>query len=227
MRVRIWLACSLLLAIVCVLGCGSRSNNSGTAQFRLVQGSPGAPQVNLLVDKVSVATNVNYGGSTTYLTVNSGSRHIQVVPVSGSASPILDQTLAFAASAKQTLVLTGPPTGIQPVVLTDGGTPATTGDGQVRVLNASATMGPADVYIVLAGASIAGVTPQVSNLAFDKDTGYQLLIAGNYEVFLTAPGTKNAFLSSGPINLAANADQTIVALDGVISGFTFALLVDQ
>jgi len=215
----------VLLAVFVGAGCGGHSDNS-TAQLRVVQASPGAPQVNVLVDKVSVATNLNYGDSTVYLTVKTGSRHIQIVPVNGS-SPILDQTLSFAASAKQSVVLTGPSTSIQPIVLTDGGTPATAGDGQVRVLDASGTMGPADLYLVPAGTTISGVSPQVASLTFDKDTGYLLLVPGNYEVFLTAPGTKNAFLSTGPINLAANVDQTIVALDGAMSGFTYALLVDQ
>jgi len=215
----------VLLAVFVGAGCGSRSDSS-TAQLRVVQGSPGAPQVNVLVDTVSVATNLNYGDSTVYLSVKTGSRHIQIVPVNGS-SPILDQTLSFSASTKQTVVLTGPSTSIQSVVLTDGGTPATAGDGQVRVLNASGAMGPADVYLVPAGTSIAGVSPQVSSLAFDKDTGYQLLVPGNYQVFLTVPGTKNAFLSTGPINLTANVDQTIVALDGATSGFIYALLTDQ
>ncbi len=222
---RAWLSSCVLLAVFIGAGCGSRRDNS-TAQLRVVQGSPGALQVNVLVDKVSVATNLNYGDSTVYLSVKTGSRQIQIVPVNGS-SPILDQALSLAANAKQSLVLTGPSTSIQPVVLTDGGTPATAGDGQVRVLNASGAMGPADVYVVPAGTSIAGVSPQVAGLAFDKDTGYQLLVPGNYEVFLTAPGTKNAFLSTGPINLTANVDQTIVALDGATSGFTYALLTDQ
>ncbi len=223
---RAWLSSSVvLLAVFVGAGCGGHSDNS-TAQLRVVQASPGAPQVNVLVDKVSVATNLNYGDSTVYLTVKTGSRHIQIVPVNGS-SPILDQTLSFAASAKQSVVLTGPSTSIQPIVLTDGGTPATAGDGQVRVLDASGTMGPADLYLVPAGTTISGVSPQVASLTFDKDTGYLLLVPGNYEVFLTAPGTKNAFLSTGPINLAANVDQTIVALDGAMSGFTYALLVDQ
>ena len=222
---RVWLSSSVLLAVFVGAGCGGHGDNS-TAQLRVVQASPGAPQVNVLVDKVSVATNLNYGDSTVYLTVKTGSRHIQIVPVNGS-SPILDQTLSFAASAKQSVVLTGPSTSIQPIVLTDGGTPATAGDGQVRVLNASGAMGPADLYLVPAGTSISGVSPQVASLTFDKDTGYLLLVPGNYEVFLTAPGTKNAFLSTGPINLTANVDQTIVALDGAMSGFTYALLVDQ
>jgi hypothetical protein len=126
------------------------------------------------------------------------------------------------------LIISGPAAGIQNVLLTDGGTTATTGDAHVRVVNASSTMGTADVYIVSSGTSIAGIAPTVANLAFNSDTGYQLVPVGAYEVFMTAPNTKNAFLSTGPINLAASANQTVVGLDDPSgSGFTFTVLTDQ
>ena len=88
-------------------------------------------------------------------------------------------------------------------------------------------MGAADAYIVPAGMSIAGVQSATVGLAFDKDTGYQLIAGGSYEVFLTAPGTKNAFLSTGPITINAGQNQTVVTLDGLGGGFTFVQLTDQ
>jgi Domain of unknown function (DUF4397) len=205
-------------------GCGSGAAN--TALLRFVQASPDAPQVNVLIDGASVAGNLAYGNATGYISLGSGSRHIQVVPVSGS-SPIFDQTLSFNLSSDQTLLLTGPAAGINPVMLTDGGTTTTTGDGYVRVVNASATMGAADVYLVPAGSSIVGVKPVAAGLAFDKNTGYQLVVAGNYEVFMTAPNTSTALLSTGSISLTSAQNQTVVALDGISSGFMYALLTDQ
>jgi len=221
---RVWLS-ALCLGIFLSTGCGS-SGSSTTAQLRFFQASPDSPHVNVLVDGASVATNLGYGNGTGYISVKSGSRHIQIVPLSGS-SPILDESLSISSGANQTLLLTGPAASVKPVVLTDGGTKVTTGDGYVRVVNASSTMGPADVYIVVAGASIAGLKPVVSNMAFDQDTKYQLIAAGNYQVFMTAPGTTNAFLSTGSIDLTASANQTIVALDSISGGFTYARLTDQ
>jgi len=216
----------LVVGLGVLLGCGgSRSSESGNLRF--LQGSPDAPQVNLLVDGKSVATNIGYINATGYVSVKSGSRHVQVVPVSG-ASPVLDANITITASGNQTLIISGPAAGIQNVLLTDGGTTATTGDAHVRVVNASSTMGTADVYIVSSGTSIAGIAPTVANLAFNSDTGYQLVPVGAYEVFMTAPNTKNAFLSTGPVNLAASANQTVVGLDDPSgSGFTFTVLTDQ
>jgi hypothetical protein len=206
-------------------GCGSSASD---AQLRFLQASPDAPRVNVLVDGVSVAGNLAYGNATGYITVKAGSRRVQVVPVSG-ASPIFNQTISLTASTNQTLLFTGPAASIQAVMLTDGVASATApvGDGYVRVLNASATMGAADVYLVPAGSSIVGVQPVTSGLAFDKDTGYKFTVAGDFEVFLTAPGTANAFLSTGSVSLTAAQYQTVVALDGASGGFSYALLTDQ
>jgi hypothetical protein len=212
------------LGIACLIGCGSSS--SGTANLRIFQASPDAPHVNILIDGASTAPNIVYGNNTGYLSLKSGSHHVQAVPVN-SSTPIFDQSISVASSSNHTLLLTGAAASIKPVTLTDGGTTTTTGDGHVRVLNASSTMGPADVYIVPAGSSIAGVQPTSAALAFDKDTGYKLIAAGSFQVFLTAPGTTNAYVSTGPINLTSGQNQTVVALDGVSGGFTYALLIDQ
>jgi len=209
-------------------GCGSGSSSSGTAQLRVLAVAAGSPSVNILVDGSAAASNIGYGSATAYLTVKSGSRHVQAVPV-GGGSPIVDQTLSLAASGNQTLLITGASSSIHTVVLTDGGTTATTGDGHVRVVNASNTMGASDAYIVAAGTSIVGVTPITASLAFDTDTGYQLVALGNYEVFLTKPGTATVNLATGPLSLTSgtNTNQTVVVFDAVAGGFTYILFTDQ
>jgi hypothetical protein len=218
---------ALCLGILPVSGCGGGSGNtSNTAQLRVLETAVGAPPVNILVDSKIVASNLDYGGATVYLTVQSGSRHVQAAPVAGG-TPIFDQTLSISSSAHQTLVLTGTSSGVQSVVLTDGGTTATSGDGHVRVFNASNTIGASDAYIVNAGTSLVGVQPVTANLAFGTDTGYQLVPAGNYQVFLTIPGTTNVNLATGPLNITASANQTVVAFDAISGGFTYVLFTDQ
>ena len=222
-----WLGMGLCLwAALFAPGCGGGSGSGTAAMLRLVQASPDAPAVNVLIDAKSVAVNLAYGNDTGYLSVKAGSRHIQVVPVSGGAA-IFDQTISFTSSTNQTLLLTGTSAAIQAVTLNDTAPTVVANSGNVRVVNASATMGTADVYIVPAGSSIVGVTPVTAGLAFDQSTGYQLTAAGSYEVFMTTPGTTRAFLSSGPISLTASQNQTIVALDGASGGFTYVRLTDQ
>lgn len=218
---------ALCLAIAFMIGCGGSSSDT-TQQLRIVMASPDATPVDILIDGTQVATSLAYMNSTAYLTVKSGSRHIQALTVSNSTS-VFDQTISISASANETLLLTGPASKVQSLLLTDGATNATitTGDGKVRVVNASQSMGPADVYIVNSGASLAGATPVSPGLAFGKATDYTLATVGNYQVFLTQPGTTNVFLNTGPLPLIQSQFQTVVAVDAVGGGFNFIVLTDQ
>ena len=225
MRRSAWLGLGLF-SCMALFSSSCGSSGGSTAMLRLVQASPDAPQVNVLVDAKSVALNLAYGNDTGYLSVNSGSRHVQVVPVSGG-SPIFDQTISLTSSSKQTLLLTGPAAGIQPVMLSDTGPTVVASSAYIRVVNASATMGAADVYLTPAGSSIVGVTPVTAGMTFDQSSGYQVILAGNYQVFMTTPGTTKALLSTGPISLTASQNQTVVALDGVAGGFAYVRLTDQ
>jgi hypothetical protein len=192
-----------------------------------LQASPDAPPVNVLIDGVAVAFNLAYGNDTGYLSANPGSRHVQVVPASGGGSPIFDQTISLVSNTYQTLLLTGPAAAIQPVRLDDTAPTIVVNSGYVRVVNASATMGAADAYLVPAGSSIVGVKPVAAGMTFDQSTGYQVIVAGNYQVFMTSPGTATALLSTGPLSLTLSQNQTVVALDGVPGGFTYVRLTDQ
>jgi hypothetical protein len=180
----------------------------------------------MLIDGITETSNMAYGNSSGYISVKAGARHLQAVPVN-SSSPLLDLSVPITNSGHTTVLLTGPGSGVKSLVLTDGGTTSSTGNGYVRVVNASVSMGPADVYIVAAGDGINGVTPAASNLALNQDGGYTLTPAGNYEVFMTSPGTKSILLDTGPINLTALQNWTLLALDGASGGFTFELLDDQ
>lgn len=208
-----------------ITGCGSNSS-SKTGQLRFMQASPSAPHVDVLIDNVKQGSNLAYGNATGYLTVKIGNRRLDAEPVN-STSPILDISVPITESGNTTVLLTGSTGNITSLSLTDGGTTSTTGDGYVRVVNASVSMGAADVYIVPAGSGINGVTPVATGLALNQSAGYHLTPAGNYEVFMTSPGTSSILLDSGPINLASGENWTFVALDGAGGGSSFSLLKDQ
>ena len=218
---------ALCLGIVLMGGCGG--GTSTTQQLRIVMASPDAPPVDILIDGTQVATALAYTNSTAYLAVKSGGRRIEALTVSNSTS-IFQQTISVTASANQTLLLTGTASKMQSLLLTDGTTTTTTiitATGQVRVVNASPTMGPADVYIVNAGSSIAGTMPVASKRAFNQATPYTSEAIGNYQVFMTTPGTTNVFLNTGPLALTQSQFQTVVAIDATGGGFNFIALTDQ
>ena len=217
----------MVLLLGFALACGGGSTPA-TANLRFVQGSPDAPAVNYIVDKTTQGSNLLYGNASTYASVKSGNRQVQIVPTN-STTPLLSQTVSLADSANETLVLTGPASQLKPLVLNDGTTTGTTTSNNVRIVNISLTMGPADAYIIAAGANLSGATPVATSLDFDKDTGYigTGSTSGNVTLYLTAPGTQNVYLSTGSLNLSATQKQTIMILDSPTGGFTFTVLTDQ
>lgn len=225
MRRRAWVL-GLCCGISLLAGCGGSSSPT-TVQLRIVQASPDAPHMNILIDGTNVATQLAYMNSTSYISVKTGSRKIEAQEVANS-SAIFQQTISITSSSNQTLLLTGAASSIQPVLLIDGGTTSATGDGNVRVINASTTMPAADVYIVTAGTGIAGATPvTTSPLGFDASTGYKSAAIGNFEVFMTQTGTANVYLDTGSLALTQGQNQTVVALDEPSGGFTYIVLADQ
>lgn len=185
-------------------------------------------QVQLVVNGTQQANNLNYSNATGYLTIKSGSQRVQVLPVSGSTTAILDTKVSISSSQNQTLLMTGTTGAISSVLLQDGNTTAVTNDINVRVMNASNRMGATDVYILPAGSSIIGAVPVANGpFGFNQDTGYQLVASGGYQVVMAVPGTTNAVLSTGTINQASSPNQTVVVLDDVTGGFTFTVLEDQ
>ena len=223
---------ALFLLLSVWLACGGGSS-SDTGNLRFVQGSPDAPMVNFVVDGKTEQTNMLYGNATDYISLKVGSRHAQVIPVN-STTPLLDDTVSMDSGVFQTLILTGPAAQLKPVLLTDSvASTSTTPVKNVRVINISTQMGPADVYIVAPGVNLASVTPVATNLSLGENTDYQPITtlsggnAGNYEVFMTVPGTRNAFLATGPLAVATAKNQTVVIEDAAGGGFTFAALQDQ
>jgi hypothetical protein len=213
-----------MLLAVFAAGCGSSSNHTG--QVRFFHASASAPNVNLLIDGATVSSNLAYGNTSGYISAKAGARRLEAVPVN-STSPILDLSVSITENGDSTVLMTGSPGSLQSMTLTDGGTTASTGNGYVRAVNASVSMGAADVYIVAAGSGIGSATPVATNLSLNQSAGYHLTAAGNYELFMTSPSTHNVLLDTGPINLASGQNWTLVALDGPSGGFTFSLLQDQ
>jgi hypothetical protein len=209
-----------------VVGCGS----GGTANLRVLHAAIDEPQINILIDGTVVNSNLAYSANTGYLSVNSGSRHLQAEAVT-SSTPILDTTVTLASTTNTTVIVAGTST-ISSIVLTDQTTAPTTGTAVVRLVNAAPSMGGADVYVVPAGTSIVGASPTVSGLTYEAASPYQNLTitagtSANFDVYFTEPGTKLAELASPGISITSGSATTLVSLNNQGGGaFTLQILSD-
>jgi hypothetical protein len=210
-----------LVVTLFAFGCGGGSNG----KVRVMNASPDEANLDVLIDNKTVASSVAYGTATSYLSVNSGSRSLQIDPT-GTTSPIITQTLTVNSGSFYTVLVTNFAPSVVGVVLADNNTAPASGQVEIRVVNASPGLPAEDVYIVAPNTDLNTVGPVASSLAFEGATAYQSLPAGNYEVFCTLPGQKSFFVDSGPLTLTSQQSRTVVSLNGANGGFTAATLPD-
>lgn len=206
------MACAVLVSI----GCGS-----GKTNLRLANAMPTEPSLAMLVGGNNVASGVAYGSASGYTSVGSGSQNVQI-EATGGTQLIINQSVTLNSTTNNTFLATSSGS----MVLADDNTAPPAGDVAIRAVNASATLNPADIYIVPSGTNIFNVNPTQASVAFPAATSYQTVAAGTYQVIFTSPGSKIPMISSSPLTFTAGQIRTVLGLDGENGGFTTGVLAD-
>ncbi len=207
--------------ILLIAGCGG----GGQTRLRMMNAVPDEGSLDLLVDSVSVSSNVAYGTSTGYQTTKSGSHQVAIEP-SGSSTALLSQSISFGSGSDTTIISNNFSSNIANLVLTDDNSAPASGNFKIRIVNVAPGLGPADVYIVAPATDLTTVSPNVSNLAYGAATGYQGITAGSYEVVLTPVGEKFSAVNTGSLSFAAGQVRTFVGLNSQSGGFSYTMLQD-
>jgi hypothetical protein len=208
--------------LIVLAGCGN-----GAANLRVVNATPDESTIDVSIDSSSFATSVSYGTATSYSSVASGSRHLQVYP-SGVSTPFIDKTISLNSGDTYTLVSANVVSSANGWLLTDNNSAPASDTASLRIANASPALGTVDIYVVTPGASLNAVSPTISNLAFEAVSSYQSLTAGtSYEVYFTASGQKTALIDSGPVSYSSGKIRTMITLNGSAGGYTLATLDDR
>lgn len=206
------MSCAMLFSI----GCGG----SGSAHVRLANALPTQSNLEMLIDGNDLASSVPYGSASGYSSVSSGSRHLQLEPA-GATNILIDQNITVGSGNNTVLATSSGAT-----VLADNSTTPTSGDISIRAINASSTLGTADVYIVSSSTDITTVSATASNVGFTSATAYQTVAAGSYVVIFTQPGQKVPIISSSPLSFSSGQVRSVMGLDGQNGGFTTSVLAD-
>lgn len=175
----------------------------------------------MLLDGKDDASAVAYGSGSAYVSVSSGSRHVQV-EATGTTSIVADLTANLGSGTYSTAISTGAGTS----VVTDDHTAASSGNVKIRAINASSILGTADVYIIQAGGDISTVNPTYASVPYPSATAYTTLAAGSYQVIFTLPGQKFAVISSNGQSFSSGQIRTVVGMDGQGGGYTTSVLAD-
>ena len=213
-----------LAGVLLAAGCGG----GGKTRFRFMNLVPDlSNNLDVLVDSKTVSSNVAYATATGYQSVAAGSRQV-AVELSGTATALITQSITFGSGTDTTAIaanVPSPPSTL--VVFTDNNSAPSTNNFNLRVINMSPSLGPADVYVETAGTDIGSVTPTVSSLAFGSASSYLALAGGNWEITVTATGQKfPAFPSTGSLSFSAGQVRTFVILSSQSGVETYSMLSD-
>lgn len=205
-------------ATVFMAGCG----DDHVSRLRVVHASPDAPNVDVLVAGKTVLKNVAYQAASDYLKVGSGSRRIEV-RAAGGTQDVIDATVNLTRSKDYTVLAVDKVANIAPLVLTDDNALPASGQIKLRLVHASPTAGPVDIYVGAPGSGVSG-SLTLTNVPFKAASDYLAVPAGSYQVYITPTGSKTVALDSGSLPLTAGQIRTAVALDATGGGTLTAIV---
>jgi hypothetical protein len=190
----------------------------------VVHASPDAPNVDVYVDSNVVAQNVPYATASQYLDASSGTHTIKITPA-GSTTAVTSVSQNFTSKTDYTALAVGDVSNISILALQDDNTAPASGQIKLRVVHASPSAGPVDIYVTAPGTDINTETPTLTNVPFKGVSQYLAVPAGSYEVRVTPTGTKVVAIDSGTVALTAGQIRTAVALDAAGGGTPLQAIV--
>jgi len=208
-------------SILLLAACGG----GGKTRFRFMNAVPDQTNLNVLVNGTSIGSNVAYGTTNGYQSVQSGSQQVAIEP-SGSTTALLTQSISFGSGTDTTVIASNFSSNISAFVLTDDNSAPASGNFKLRIVNSAPGLGPADVYVVAPLTDLNTVSPNISNLGFDSASGYQSMTAGSFEIVLTPVGQKFPAVDTGSLTFSASQVRTFVGLNSQSGGFSYAMLQD-
>lgn len=190
------------------------------ADFRVFHVSADAPNVDVVVNDDfanPVVTDLAFPDFTDYLSVPAATYNAKVVPTGANSPVVIDADLALEAGASYSVLAVNDLANIEPLVLADTRRAIST-EAQLRIVHGSPAAGAVDIYLVAPGTDINDVEPTLSNVPFKAETGYLSVAGGDYDVVVTATGSKTAAIGPAAVTLSNGGIYTIIARDNVGGG---------
>src|SRR3954469_24063943 len=178
---------------------------------RVVNASPDAPTLNILVDGQPLAQGVAFGSASEYAALSPGGHQVQVVPADGGA-PIIDQSVTFNGWTSNILAVVGQLANIQLQTNTVDITQTDPGQARLRVVNAVPDAPTLAVGVV------GSQNPMVDGVQFPNASDYQAVNPGSYELEVRNADSGETLLTAPPLQIDAGQVYDLFALGQAGSG---------
>lgn len=202
-------------------------DRASTAALRVIHASPDAPAVSVIANDnfaQPLVPSLAFPAFTGFVDVPPATYNVKVTPAGNPGVIAINANLPLAAGAEYSVFAVGRLAAIEPLVLRDDRRRVAT-QAKVRILHASPTAGPVDLYVLAPGAALATATPAFTNVPFKADTGYVSLAAGSYDVVVTPTGSRTAAIGPARITVANGGIYTIAARDAAGGGTPLGVIL--
>jgi hypothetical protein len=170
----------LLLALLTVsCGGGPSSQNSPTAQIRIMQASGDLVNVDVQLNGNTIANNLGWRQTfptktTSYTNVPAGTVHYQEFATGTALPALVDTHFALSSNTFYTVITAGEQSSasVATILLTDDHVVPAPGQLRLRFVNASSAAGPIDLYFLSGSNAGSPSTPSVPALGYKSASGY-------------------------------------------------------
>ena len=216
----------LLAAAALSAACSDDGNTApeGQGRLRIVHVSPDAPNLDVVLDGDTVASDIAYLGSSDYLEL-SAAGHVMQISETNTSTTLIDQDVTVADGVDYTVIVGNTLNDIEALVLTDNNGTPPAGTIRVRAVHGAPAAGPVDIYVTDPGTDLTLTSPAASNVAFGQVLPYVQTNAGTYQVRVTPTGTKDVIIDSGALTLENGQVRTVIAVEAAGGGEPFDFLV--
>jgi hypothetical protein len=205
-------------------------------KVRLVHAVPLAPDVTLYRNDLTLApqlTGLSYKDASPYVEIGTDTFRWDIRTATTPALPVGNVTFDAGRGNKYTILAVPNAGSVTEAVLIDD--PYNKGvvsdNARVRMFNASFNAAALDAYLTAPGADLSNLQPNFAAVNYKQAVpasgqDSSELEGGNYELRLTAAGTKNVVFTAN-VSLAENADWLLTTVPGSVNANDVKVLVVQ
>jgi len=181
--------------------------NNLQARIKAIHAAPQTGAVNVLSDGIAIVSGEIYPSASAYIGVSPGTKILAFEDASEAGAILAAATKTLEAATDSSIFLTGFPGSLKAVPLDDNNLPSSTGQPNVRFVNASPDAPPLDVLVA--------ANRVVSALASPTASGYNLINAGTYTVTFNDAATGTPLLTVPNVVLSLGQTSTFYVVGAV------------
>ena len=189
-----------------------------TAEVRVIHTAADVPNVDIFVDdgKVDALSNAPFNGVTGYVALPEGEYTVDARLTDDNTVTGISASLSVLNNTKYTVHAVGTlaaddDAALEYYVLEDTVRAVAT-ETKIRLTHAHPSVGNVDIYVTADG-NIADVEPAFADVPYKANTGFVVLSPGDYQIQVTATGTKTVAIDTGIITLAAGGVYSATAVN--------------